>query len=230
LNLLIWAQTGCVLPCPTYYDPAPADEIIISLEANMGLGKQAKTLTRAQVDAILGYVNTTRHRVRNRAIVLLSVRAGMRAKEITSLTWDMVTDAQGEIGTAIHLQNRASKGRNGGRVIPLNTELRNALRDLKNHPQRGRPSPYVVTTERATKASAQTVVNLFFRWYHELGFKGCSSHSGRRTFITNAARKISTVGGSLRDVQMLAGHSNLATTQRYIEANGEAQQRIVELI
>ena len=59
---------------------------------------------------------------------------------------------------------------------------------------------------------------------------GCSSHSGRRTFITNAARKISTVGGSLRDVQMLAGHSNLRTTQAYIEANAEAQVRIVELI
>jgi hypothetical protein len=57
-----------------------------------------------------------------------------------------------------------------------------------------------------------------------------SSHSGRRTFITNTARKISTVGGSLRDVQMLVGHTNLRTTQRYIEANPEAQVRIVELV
>ena len=56
------------------------------------------------------------------------------------------------------------------------------------------------------------------------------SASGRRIFITNTARKISTVGGSLRDVQMLAGHTNLRTTQRYIEANPEAQVRIVEMI
>jgi integrase len=56
------------------------------------------------------------------------------------------------------------------------------------------------------------------------------SHSGRRTFITNAARKISTVGGSLRDVQELAGHSNIRTTQRYIDANPEAQLRVVELV
>jgi integrase/recombinase XerD len=62
-----------------------------------------------------------------------------------------------------------------------------------------------------------------------LGFVGCSSHSGRRTFITTAARKISTVGGSLRDVQMLAGHTNLRTTQRYIDANPEAQVRVAEL-
>ena len=59
---------------------------------------------------------------------------------------------------------------------------------------------------------------------------GCSSHSGRRTFITNAARKISTVGGSLRDVQILAGHSALGTTQRYIEADAAAQRKIVDMV
>jgi integrase/recombinase XerD len=73
-------------------------------------------------------------------------------------------------------------------------------------------------------------VNLFFVWYEHLGFRGCSSHSGRRTFITNAARKISTVGGSLRDVQVLAGHTRLSTTQRYIEADSEAQRRVVNLV
>ena len=62
------------------------------------------------------------------------------------------------------------------------------------------------------------------------GQRRCSSHSGRRTFITNAARKISTVGGSLRDVQMLAGHRALSTTQRYIEADVDAQRGAVDLI
>ena len=66
-------------------------------------------------------------------------------------------------------------------------------------------------------------------WYRDLGLIGCSSHSGRRTFITNAARKISTVGGSLRDVQHLAGHFSLQTTQRYIEGDSEARKRVVQL-
>jgi integrase/recombinase XerD len=88
----------------------------------------------------------------------------------------------------------------------------------------------VIRTERASSTSPQAIVNMFQRWYRHLGFVGCSSHSGRRTFITNAARKISTVGGSLRDVQVLAGHTNLRTTQRYIDANPEAQVRVVELI
>jgi len=112
----------------------------------------------------------------------------------------------------------------------LNRELRTALRDLRQSPSRARPSPFVVTTERNTRTSPHVIVNLFSRWYRDLGFSGCSSHSGRRTFITNAARKISTVGGSLRDIQLLAGHSNLSSTQRYIEAHAEAQRKIVELV
>jgi integrase/recombinase XerD len=71
---------------------------------------------------------------------------------------------------------------------------------------------------------------MFKRWYENVGLIGCSSHSGRRTFITNAARKISIVGGSLRDVQMLAGHSSLAVTQRYIDGDSEARKKIVDLI
>jgi len=38
------------------------------------------------------------------------------------------------------------------------------------------------------------------------------------------------VGGSLRDVQLLAGHSALGTTQRYIEVSEEAKRRVVEMI
>jgi integrase/recombinase XerD len=196
----------------------------------MGLGKQAKILTMAQIDAALNYLSGSRYPLRNRAILLLSVKAGLRAKEIASLTWDMATASDGEIGTSIHLTNEASKGRAGGRVIPLNRELRAALLSLRQSPSRARPSPFVATTERTTRTSPQAIVNLFSRWYRDLGFSGCSSHSGRRTFITNAARKISTVGGSLRDIQMLAGHSNLSTTQRYIESHAEAQRKIVELV
>jgi integrase len=195
----------------------------------MSLAKQAKTLSKGQIDAALGYVTRTRHPTRNRAILLLSVKAGLRAKEIALLTWDMVIDADGTIGTAIHLRDVAAKGRSG-RIIPMNRELRRALVDLRDEGLAERPSPFVVTTERSGSTSAQAIVNLFGRWYGELGLQGCSSHSGRRTFITNAARKISTVGGSLRDVQVLAGHTNLGTTQRYIEADAEAQRRIVDLV
>jgi integrase len=194
----------------------------------MALGKQAKTLSKGQVEAVLGYLAKTRNPVRNRLIFLLSAKAGLRAKEIARLTWWMTNDPQGEIGRAICLQDSASKGRSG-RTIPLNDEVRDALIEYRNLVV-SFAGPFVISTERALSTSPQAIVNMFQRWYRDLGFVGCSSHSGRRTFITNAARKISTVGGSLRDVQMLAGHTNLRTTQRYIDANPEAQNRVVDLI
>lgn len=194
----------------------------------MGLGKQAKTLTKGQVEAVRGYLAKTRWPTRNRVIFLLSVKAGLRAKEIAGLTWRMVTDARGQIGEAILLEDAASKGQSG-RVVPISEELHAAL--IAYAPTVGIVGArFLIESERSDQMSAQAIVNLFWRWYRNLGFDGCSSHSGRRTFITSAARKISTVGGSLRDVQMLAGHSNLRTTQRYIEPNPEAQVRIVELV
>jgi integrase/recombinase XerD len=109
----------------------------------------------------------------------------------------------------------------------INKELKAALHELQ---AAAGPSPYVITTERSKQFSSAAIVNLFAAWYRTIGLQGCSSHSGRRTFITNAARKISTVGGSLRDVQVLAGHKALSTTQRYIEADAAAQRKVVDLI
>jgi integrase/recombinase XerD len=194
----------------------------------MGLHKQAKTLSKGQIDAMLAYLSTTRHPERNRLIFLLSVKAGLRAKEVARLTWLMTNDSQGEIGWTIYLLDSASKGKSG-RIIPLNDDVRNALIEYRDRVMRF-AGPFVISTERSLSTSPQAIVNMFQRWYRHLGFVGCSSHSGRRTFITNAARKISTVGGSLKDVQELAGHSNLRTTQRYIDANPEAQVRVVGLV
>ena len=199
----------------------------------MALSKQAKILSKKQIDQLLWYVGTNRNAMRNRIIVLLSVRAGLRAKEIAGLKWSMITDADGEISDSIHLTDEASKGKSG-RIIPLNMKLRHELEDWREHEAKRHgfnvATSYVVSTERAGKTSAQAIVNMFSAWYVETGLIGCSSHSGRRTFITNAARQITTVGGSLRDVQMLAGHSSLAVTQRYIEGDSEARRKIVDLV
>ncbi|UWU84921.1 site-specific integrase [Bradyrhizobium yuanmingense] len=192
----------------------------------MGLGKQAKTLSRGQVEATLAYLSTTRYPERNRLIFLLSAKSGLRAKEIAHLTWRMVCDATGQVGHAIHLTNDASKGRSG-RVIPMHAEARAALIAYRQTLTKV-TGDYVISTERMSSTSPQVVVNMFQRWYQHLGFVGCSSHSGRRTFITGAARKISTVGGSLRDVQALAGHSNLRTTQQYIEQDVDAQRKVIQ--
>ena len=193
---------------------------------SMSLFKQAKTLSKRQITLTTALLQQTRYPARNLAIFLLSVKAvyELRRSRRSLGTWSQTL--KGISRSALHLRDEASKG-SSGRVIPLNKDLRSALQKL--HDERD-SSPYVITTERAERTSAAAIVNLFAQWYRATGLKGCSSHSGRRTFITNAARTISTVGGSLRDVQMLAGHRALCTTQRYIEADVEAQKRVVDLV
>ena len=195
----------------------------------MALGKQAKTLNITQQRAVLNYLEATRSPTRNKVIFLLSVKAGLRAKEIARLKWTMVLDSEGYITDRISLTDDASKGNSGG-IIWLNKELLEALKSLRSQNWVTDTDQFVITSQRRGGMSAQVIVNLFSYWYRQLGYEGCSSHSGRRTFITNAARKITAVGGSIRDVQLLARHSSLTMTQRYIEADVEAMKKVVELV
>ena len=191
------------------------------------LTRQAKVLTKTQLDILMTFIGSTRSPERNRVILLLSFKAGLRAKEIAALTWAMMTDSEGNLTNTINLTNSASKGKTGG-SIPMAKELRQALSQWRSVTASPGSLNHVINTERSVSTSAQVIVNLFSDWYQRLGFDGCSSHSGRRTFITHAARNIGRFGGSLRDVQTLARHSSLAMTQRYIEQNTDAMRKVVD--
>ncbi len=117
------------------------------------------------------------------------------------------------------------KGRSG-RVIPLNRDLRQALQELLR--ARG-ASPYVIISERSQRTSAAVIVNLFAGWYRALGFQGCSSHSGRRTFITGAARKIS-IGRPPQGRSDAGGTCGSEHDPALYEADVEAQRKVVDLI
>jgi integrase/recombinase XerD len=138
----------------------------------------------------------------------------------------MVLGPSGEVGVAIELQDKIAKKR-GGRSIPLHAVLRQALIEARracNQPGT------IISSERGGPMTPMSIVVWFNRAYGELGLAGCSSHSGRRTFITRAARVVHKAGGSLRDVQLLAGHRSIQTTQRYIDGDSDAQRRLVSLI
>jgi integrase len=158
-------------------------------------GKQAKILASDHIDNLLLFAETTRYPLRDRVIVLLSVKAGLRAAEIANLTWEMVLDPNGAISTALELRDRAAK-KGHGRIIPLHAALREALASLRGTSEPSRP---VVLSERGSKMKARSIVIWFSRAYRAVGLDGCSSHSGRRTFITRAARQEALIG-PLRDV------------------------------
>ncbi len=191
------------------------------------IGKRAKVLSTEHVEDLLVFAGQTRHPLRNEVLVLLSFKAGLRAGEIANLTWQMVIDPTGEIGSSLELHDRVAK-KGGGRVIPIHSDLHSALVNLvRLAPTLDGP---VIQSERGGPMNPVSIVCWFANAFRAVGLEGCSSHSGRRTFITRAARLVYKAGGSLRDVQLLAGHRSIQTTQRYIDGDTEAQRKLVSLI
>jgi integrase len=90
------------------------------------IGKRAKILSPDHVEDLLVFARQTRHPIRNQVLVLLSVKAGLRAGEIAKLTWPMLAEPTGEIGTSLELLDSAAKN-GGGRVIPIHPDLHAAL-------------------------------------------------------------------------------------------------------
>lgn len=161
-------------------------------------------------------------------MVLLSFKAGLRACEIAGLTWPMLLASDKRVSDQITITRTIAK-MGSGRQIPLHVELKAAIKRL--HHECGKPPDGpVIRSERGQHMTPGSVVNWFRCVYNELDLLGCSSHSGRRTFITRSARVLAKTGGSLRDIQELAGHRALTTTERYIEGNRAAQRKLISLL
>ena len=190
-------------------------------------GKQAKILSVGDVNDLLVFASCTRHPLRNRVIVLLAAKAGLRAVEIAQLTWDMVLDPTGDVGSVIELRDVAAKN-GSGRLIPVHPDLRQKLVAYRSVSTGVGP---IIRSERGGgPMTPLSIVVWFNRAFRNIGLHGCSSHSGRRTFITRAARLVHQAGGSLRDVQLLAGHRSIQTTQRYIDGDSDVQRKLVAMI
>lgn len=190
-------------------------------------GRQAKVIAPSALSVMLRHVN--RHHAnpaRSRVIILLSIKAGLRAAEIAKLEWPMVLNANGDVGHILEIDDCIAK-KGSGRRIPIHPDLRVALCTLRKQAE---PFGPVILSARGAAMRPNSIVNWFVEFFRELGLDGCSSHSGRRTFITNAARMAHKAGGSLRDVQLLAGHRSIEVTQRYIDGDSDAQRKLVALL
>jgi integrase len=128
--------------------------LFVRLQGDPMRGKQAKTLSDNNLDDLLLFAETGRHPLRNKVIVLLSAKSGLRAGEIAHLTWAMVTDATGAISTALELSDAAAK-KGSGRVIPLHEDLRTALAEWRLATNSAGP---VIVSERGGPMRPESVV------------------------------------------------------------------------
>jgi integrase/recombinase XerD len=189
-------------------------------------GRQAKIISSGTLARVLALAQRCPTPERDTVMVLLSVRAGLRACEIARLDWSMVLNAQDQVADVIEIRDKIAKY-GSGRRVPMHPQLRSALTKLKKVSPG--PGP-IIRSSRGGALRPNSVVNWFVALFKAAHAEGCSSHSGRRTFITHAARGAASAGATLRDVQLLAGHRSIETTQRYIDGDTDAQRRLVRTL
>jgi integrase/recombinase XerD len=186
---------------------------------------QAKTLSEKELKRVLAHIAIGKHAARNRAMLLVTHWAGLRVGEVAALLIGDVVTSDGSIKSEIRLLPEQTKGRHARTVFVggrLRKELAVYVATLKN-PTPGKPLFY---TQKRLGFTANTMCQHFHWLYKQAHIDGASSHSGRRTFITNLANK----GVGVRVLMALAGHRNISTTQVYIDVNDEMQREAVNLI
>jgi integrase/recombinase XerD len=190
--------------------------------------KQAKTLNAHELRRVLDYIATRKHAARNRTMLLMTFYAGLRVSEVAALRYRDILDADGNVRGEITLTPDQTKG-NESRVVFLNERLRKELAAyikvsrFSTHP---RTKLFFSQQRPIDGFDANTLCQHFHYLYKWAGIAGASSHSGRRTFITNLANK----GISVRLLASISGHKSIATTQKYIDVNDEMKRQAVELI
>lgn len=189
--------------------------------------KQARVLSDKDIRKVLKFIATQRHSVRNRAMLMTMYLAGLRVSECAALTYGHVIDSDGQIVEQFNLQADQTKGSSARRVF-VGFRLRKELAAyVKQFPPPCADHALFYSQKNAHRGfSANTLCQHFHRLFAECGLAGASSHSPRRTFITNLANR----GVSVRILQSLAGHRNMSTTQLYIDVNDGQQQAAVDLL
>lgn len=145
-----------------------------------------------------------------RAVLALASLAGLRVSEIASLDVNAINWQQ----QLIHVHQ--GKGRRD-RIVPLHPVLETELRRY------GLPKHGPIINHDGRAYAPGSVSSMVSRHFHDLGINS-TCHSLRHWF----ASKAYGVGGDIRAVQELLGHSSLTTTQVYTALDPRAARVAVE--
>jgi integrase/recombinase XerD len=191
------------------------------------MSKQAKVLTAQEIRRVLDYLSTRPHAARNRAMFLTMLYAMLRVKECAALRYEDVLDAEGKVKSEIYLSAEQTKGRKGGTVF-VSEKLRKELQAyVRAVPPKELSDKLFYSQKRPSEGwNSNTLCQFFHHLFRECAISGASSHSPRRTGITNLADK----GVSVRVLQSIARHANMSTTQCYIDVNDAMKRKAIELV
>ena len=186
---------------------------------------QAKTLTPAELEQALQYIAQHSFARRNRVMLLLGMWSGMRVGEIASLSVGDVMNADKSVKAEIRLSADQTKGRHP-RTVFISQKLRDELQGYLDLRQPVKITAPLFVTAGGKAFSANVLTQHFYWQFKKIGIDGATSHSMRRSFITNLAAK----GIGVRVLASLAGHRSIAVTQKYIDVNDDMKRNAVELV
>ena len=188
---------------------------------------QARALNTVEMEQVLAHVNAGRHAHRNRCFILLTHLAGMRVGEVASLRWMDVLTADGHIKEEIRLLPEMTKGKHA-RTVFVSTRLREELQRYADIYRRSATleCPLFYSQKDARKGfTANSLTQTIAKLYRGAGLDGATSHSGRRSFLTNLANK----GTAIHLLRTLAGHRSISTTATYLYSSPTQLKAAVEL-
>jgi integrase/recombinase XerD len=188
---------------------------------------QAKTLTATDIEQLLNYINTRKYAARNRSMMLLTHWAGLRIGEVACLRWCDVTNSDGQVKDEIRLLPDMTKGRHA-RTVFVSVKLKAELQTYADQARCVERSYPFFASQKSVKAgfSANSLSQTCALIYEGAGLEGASSHSGRRTFLTNLANK----GTAIHLLKTLAGHRSIQTTAAYLYSSPSQLRAVIELI
>ena len=188
---------------------------------------QARALGAAEMEQVLEHVNAGRHAHRNRCFILLTHLAGLRVGEVASLRWLDVMTADGHIKDEVRLLPEMTKGKHA-RTVFISTRLRQELQQYADIYRHAAPldCPLFYSQKGARSGfTANSLTQTIAKLYRGAGLDGATSHSGRRTFLTNLANK----GTAIHLLRTLAGHRSISTTATYLYSSPTQLKAAVEL-
>ena len=184
-----------------------------------GITGQARTFTEKELKRVLLLVECGNNARRNSCIVVFSHFLGLRAKELSALKLSDVLTGVG-VKKTLRLVAAYTKGAKHRDISLENPKVVKVLSEYlcERKARDGAIFSLNAPLFRSQKGSAfspNAMCRVLIDIYAGAGFENASSHSGRRSLIT----RLACSGVDVNSIRLIAGHSSIATTQRYIESN-----------
>lgn len=149
--------------------------------------------------------------------------SGMRLCNWYKLQIKDVLSQDNKVKDVIALTSEKNKGKDGVNYY-LSDDVKQAIAEyIKDWDLTDRERYLFISQKTGKPYCKNSLTNLFHKIYSDLGIENCSTHCGRRNFITN----LLVNGVDITSVKTLVGHKHIQTTSLYYNENPTLLKNIV---